>query len=269
MAMTLEDLVGQAKNGDKAALEEIVRGIQHKIYGMSLRMLGQSADAEDAAQEIIIKIITHLSEFRGECSFLFWAYRIASNHLLSARKHKSEEKGVSFELLQEMGGDHCMECRASVPRTPEADLMREESRANCVQTLLTCLEREERLAFILGEIFEFNGNEAAIILDITPAAFRKRLSRGRAKIRGFMLENCGLVNGSRSLQNDNFAVVESAGQRGFPPRDAQVVRRLHELNDVEKVAFLFRTYPAYAPPDSFIQFFKGLIESGTYRILAS
>ena len=278
MDSPLENLALRAKDGDKNALEEIVRRIQHRIFGLSLRMLGYPADAEDAAQEIIIKIITHLSEFRGECSFLFWACRIASNHLLTARKQKAEENGVSLDLLEDMIGDHHTEYRLSVHTTPETDLLRAESRATCVQTLLISLDRDERLAFILGEIFEFNSKEGAFILDVSPEAFRKRLSRGRARIRGFMLRNCGLVNNrnpchcdrrvSQDLQNDMRSREPLLFVSGNPPQNNDyVLRRLRELNEVERVAFLFRTYPDYAPPDSFVEFFKDLIESGAYRIL--
>ena len=278
MDLPVEELVLRAKDGDKNALEEIVRRIQHKIFGLSFRMLGSPADAEDAAQEIIIKIITHLSEFRGESSFLFWAYRIASNHLLTARKQKAEESGVSLDLLEGLVSDHHAEGGSLIHKTPEIDLMREESRANCVQTVLTCLERDERLAFILGEIFEFNSKEGAFILDVSPEAFRKRLSRGRARIRSFMLRNCGLVNErnpcncdkriSRDLENDPVAHERLQFAGGKPPQNnAYVLRRLRELNEVERVAFLFRTYPDYATPDSFMLFFKDLIESGAYRIL--
>jgi DNA-directed RNA polymerase specialized sigma24 family protein len=65
----LEVFVERAKNGDKRALEDVIRGIQDLIYGLAIRMLWHPSDAEDATQEILIKIITHLDGFRGESSF--------------------------------------------------------------------------------------------------------------------------------------------------------------------------------------------------------
>jgi hypothetical protein len=59
MEPTLVDLVQQAKEGNKKALESLVRRIQDRIYGLALRMLGYPADAEDAAQEILVKVVTH------------------------------------------------------------------------------------------------------------------------------------------------------------------------------------------------------------------
>ena len=69
MEFTMEDLVIQAKSGSKDALEQLITRIQDRIYGLSLRMLYHPSDAEDASQEILIKIITHLSSFRNECTF--------------------------------------------------------------------------------------------------------------------------------------------------------------------------------------------------------
>jgi RNA polymerase sigma factor (sigma-70 family) len=104
MASNLEHHVSQAKNGNKRALETVVRRIQDKIYGLSLRMLGNPEDAEDETQEILIKIITHLSGFREESAFSSWVYRIACNHLLTTRSrphggHVSPLSGISATRL--------------------------------------------------------------------------------------------------------------------------------------------------------------------------
>jgi RNA polymerase sigma factor (sigma-70 family) len=69
MASNLEYHVRQAKDGNKRALETVIESIQDKIYGLALRMLGNDEDAEDESQEILIKVITHLSEFREESAF--------------------------------------------------------------------------------------------------------------------------------------------------------------------------------------------------------
>ena len=99
---TLENLVKIAKEGDKNALEELVRQIKDKIYGLALRMLYYPADAEDATQEILIKIITHLDRFEGRSRFSTWAFRIASNHLLTTRQRRAERYKYSFEFFEQM-----------------------------------------------------------------------------------------------------------------------------------------------------------------------
>ena len=68
------ELIDQAVNGDKKALETLLLSVQDMLYNLSLRMLGSPQDAEDAVQEIMIKIITQLSTFRKESAFSSWAY---------------------------------------------------------------------------------------------------------------------------------------------------------------------------------------------------
>jgi DNA-directed RNA polymerase specialized sigma24 family protein len=69
MKATLETLVEQAKGGDKHALEALIRSMQDRIYGLAVRMLLHPSDAEDATQEILIKVITHLDSFHGQSAF--------------------------------------------------------------------------------------------------------------------------------------------------------------------------------------------------------
>ena len=83
----LLDLVQKATSGDKKSLESIVLGIQDLVFNLSLRMLGTFHDAEDATQDILLKVITHLSSFKGESSFSTWVFSIAANHLKNYQKH--------------------------------------------------------------------------------------------------------------------------------------------------------------------------------------
>lgn len=68
----MQDLVEKATAGDKKALETLVAEVQNLVFNLSLRMLGTFADAEDATQDILLKMITHLSSFRGESAFTTW-----------------------------------------------------------------------------------------------------------------------------------------------------------------------------------------------------
>ena len=93
----MQALVGQATAGDKKALETLVAGVQDMVFNLSLRMLGTFADAEDAAQDILLKMITHLSSFRGDSAFTTWVFRIAVNHLKNYKKHMFARFPLSFE----------------------------------------------------------------------------------------------------------------------------------------------------------------------------
>ena len=94
----LQILVDQAVAGDKKALETLVSQMQDMVFNLSLRMLGTFADAEDAAQDILLKMITYLSSFRGDSSFTTWVFRIGVNHLKNYKKHMFASRPLSFEF---------------------------------------------------------------------------------------------------------------------------------------------------------------------------
>lgn len=75
-------LVERAKIGDRAALEKLVLRHQAWINNIAVRMVFQPQDAEEVTQEVLIKVITKLSTFKGESMFRTWLYRIAANHVL-------------------------------------------------------------------------------------------------------------------------------------------------------------------------------------------
>src|SRR5260370_6764445 len=84
-----EELVSRAQTGDKDALDKLVRRHQPWVFNISIRMLWHREVAEDATQEILIKVVTKLSTFRGQSQFRTWLYRIAVNHLLNVRKSEA------------------------------------------------------------------------------------------------------------------------------------------------------------------------------------
>jgi RNA polymerase sigma factor (sigma-70 family) len=143
MASNLEHDVRQAKKGHKQALETVVGNIQERIYGLSLRMLGNAEDAEDETQEILIKVITHLSDFREESAFSSWVYRVACNHLLTTRKQRNEREGITFDFLEEMISADADKTYPLTISGPERDLLAEEARLNCMQTVLACLDKKD------------------------------------------------------------------------------------------------------------------------------
>src|ERR1041385_4411228 len=86
------DLVEQAKNGDREALENLILRHQAWIYNIAVRMVFRTHDAEEVTQEVIVKVITKLSTFKGESPFRTWLYRIVANHVLNMRRRAVEEQ---------------------------------------------------------------------------------------------------------------------------------------------------------------------------------
>jgi RNA polymerase sigma factor (sigma-70 family) len=278
-APRLETLVEFAREGRRDALGELVRRIQDSIYRLALRTLFLPADAEDATQEILVKIITHLSAFRGESRFSTWCFRTAANHLLATHKRRAEKWGYSFERCERAIEEALSMSSAEIVETPEENLIAEDVRLACLQGMLLCLSREIRLVFILGVVFEVTSHEGAHILDITPEAFRQRLSRGRKQIQNFMTKKCSLVHPEnpcacaklipyeikiKLLDPEN---LRFANHRCYARRSDSIDSRLQELDEVKRLAVLFRSHPDYAAPDAFVESIKKLVESGRLQIL--
>ena len=279
MESDIEKLVDLAVLGEKKALENLVACVQDRVYKLALRMLAHPEDAEDAAQEILIKVITHLSSFRKESAFMTWVYRISANHLLTTRKRRAELIEINFEQCQEqIDKGYADKWHPSVSEA-EQRLIVKELRLNCLQALLQCLDRDLRIAYALGEIFEVKSNEGAYILDITPEAFRQRLSRARKLIRKFMQKNCGLINSENPCHCTRFA--PSAVKTGWIKPEKLIFANherkdqaddfdesyLHELNELNRISTLFRSHLDYAAPETFIGSIKEMLDSGKFKLL--
>ncbi len=190
-ATSLEDVARRAIDGDREALETIVRALQGDIYGLALRMLCNREDAEDATQEILVRIITRLAQFDFRSKLKTWAFRVAVNYILDVKKSAVERLHLSFEQFAQ---DLHEGLELEAPEETEHSLLIEEVKVGCSLGMLQCLDRPHRLAYVLGEIFEMSGPEAAEVLEIAPDLFRKRLQHARAAILTFTRRHCGLVS---------------------------------------------------------------------------
>jgi DNA-directed RNA polymerase specialized sigma24 family protein len=139
-------------------------------------MLWHPEDAEDATQEILVKVLTHLSTFRRESTLRTWVFRISANHLLSVKKSRLEQQQWGFDRLADDLSEGIGEPVPAGVTSADQKAIVEEIKIGCTQAMLLCLDREQRLAYVPGDVFELDGDVAADILDIEPAAYRKRFS---------------------------------------------------------------------------------------------
>lgn len=260
--LTDESLVALAQQGDMAALDALVRRHQAWVFNLALRMVWRRPVAEDATQEILIKAVTHLGSFEGRSQFRTWLHRIAVNHLLNVRKSEMEEKAMTFTdlgaSLDEVRDDDLPD-EKTLPVTQA--LIVEEARLGCLTAMLMCLDRRQRLAFILGEVMGEDSETAAAALEVTAANFRQLLSRARHDLYQFMNRKCGLVNAANPCR----CARKAAGfmRNGWlDPADRQFTRdrvesmrkaapeHLRELEGLDhQHAALYREQPLLAGPD--------------------
>ena len=204
----LQALVNKATAGDKKALETLVASVQDIVFNLSLRMLGTFADAEDATQDILLKMITHLSSFRGDSSFTTWVFSIAANHLKNYKKHMFARYPLSFEYYGDDIENGKIQDVPDLTQNVEKDVLAEELKMSCTNVMLQCLDSESRCIFILGTMFKIDSRIAGDILEMTPEAFRQRLSRIRRKMADFLGQYCGEYGGGRCKCKDrvNYAI---------------------------------------------------------------
>jgi RNA polymerase sigma factor (sigma-70 family) len=186
-------LIKDAIGGSKSALDHLVRRHYGFIYNVALRFVLSPDDAEDLTQEVLVKVITKLGQFRQDSEFRTWLYRIVFNHFLSMKKTKMENVISSFDSYgegldtianQDLSYDEAMSLKEEV----------EDAKISCMTGMLMCLSREQRLIFILGEYFEIDSELGANLLNITSENYRQKLSRARKDLYNFMNRKCGLVN---------------------------------------------------------------------------
>jgi RNA polymerase sigma factor (sigma-70 family) len=265
----LRCLVSAARDGDSAAMESVVAAVEDDVYRMALRMLWHPEDAKDATQEALIRIVTRMASYRGEAAFRTWAYRVAANHILNFRKSRVEQENLTFRRF---GEDLSEGLAEPDPTLADADLLAEEVKLGCTLGMLLCLDRDERLAYVLSDVFELPSSDGSFICDTTPDAFRKRASRARAKLREFVAAHCGLVNSDAACRCDRR--VEAAVRTGrVQPRALQFARRtdveadVGEMERLHDLASLMRSHPEYNAPESVTAAVRNLIGSGHYRLL--
>ena len=189
------ELIKQVQNGKREALETLITRHQRWIYNIVLRMLYHPHDAEDATQEILIKLITRLSSFEARSSFRTWLYRIVVNHVLNMKRGRVEEANWTFAKYGD-GLKSAPDEELPDPNSVPADLkmLVDEARIGCTSGMLLCLDREQRLIYILGEIFGVTDSVGAELMDISRDNFRQKLSRARRDLHNFMQNQCGLIN---------------------------------------------------------------------------
>jgi RNA polymerase sigma-70 factor (ECF subfamily) len=185
--MTAVDLVERARRGDLASFNELVLQHQRQVYAVCLRMLGQTAAAEDATQEAFVSAWRNLGGLRGD-RFGPWLLRIAANVCTDELRRRKRRPGVSLEDALEEGGFQ----PADPDPLPEASLLSSELRGAIDRAILT-LPEEQRLVVILSDVEGLDYQEIADVMGGSLGTVKSRLSRARAHLREVLLRDRELL----------------------------------------------------------------------------
>lgn len=252
----------------------VILSVQDLVFSLSLRMLGTFPDAEDATQDILLKIITHLSSFKGESAFSTWVFRIATNHLKNYQKHMFAKFPLSFEFY---GDDIKNGNKDDIPdltQNVEASILAEELKLSCTNVMLQCLDTESRCIFILGTMFRVDSRIAGDILGITPEAYRKRLSRIRSRMADFLTEYCGEYgNGTchcadrinYAIQNHRINPSQLSFTTAVPMETMAEVKEAME--DIDDLSQTFSFCKAYQSPERLKAFIQNFLNGASFSVV--
>ena len=262
----LSILIDKATSGDEKSLETIILSVQDLVFNLSLRMLGVFPDAEDASQEILLKVITPLSSFKKESSFSTWVFSIASNHLKNYKKSMFVQHPLSFEYYGYDIENGAAEDLPDLTQDIEKSLLAEELKLSCTNVMLQCLDAESRCIFILGTMFKVDSRIAGEILGITPEAYRQRFSRVRKKMADFLESYCGEYGQGkcRCKNRVNYAIQTHRLQPqnlAFTSSKEIVLDVKNAMEEVDDLAGKFDFCKTYAPPETLHQFVKDFLQS--------
>lgn len=171
------EIILEVLTGNRNAYADIVRKYEQRIRGYCRTALFDQTLAEDAAQEIFIKVYQALGKFKGASSFSTWLYRIAVNHCTDLIRRKMRQRTESWEALVESKGDK-IEALFVAPPTVQNFMEQSE----LITELLSHLPEKSRTLLILREMHGLSYQELARALECSLDAVKARLKRARQEL---------------------------------------------------------------------------------------
>ena len=190
--------IDAAREGDPLAFEQLIHLYEKRVFALTRRMCKNPSDAEEAAQDAFLAAWQGLKFFRGESSFSTWLYRLASNACVDVLRKEGRHQAAAGPSLDDEETLLEIPDEAATPHTlAEQAELREQIDAGLKE-----LPEEYRTVLVLREIHQQSYDEIAEILSLDLGTVKSRISRGRKRLRKFLLES------------GNFSVNDSSKEAG-------------------------------------------------------
>jgi len=189
-ALTDEQLVERAQAGDRGALGELLERYERRTYNLAFRLMGNHADACDAAQEALVRVCIRLHNFRGDSAFSTWLYRVVTNTCLDELRRRGRGRHASLDDGLQMEEGTVPRQAADEAQGPVEYAERHEVQA-AVQRAIARLPYEYRVVVILRDIQDLSYQEIATVLDTTLGTVKSRLHRARQALRTIIADTEG------------------------------------------------------------------------------
>jgi RNA polymerase sigma-70 factor, ECF subfamily len=174
---TVEDLIERVRSGDLTAFEEIIRLHERRLLGMAVQMGLSPQDAQDATQEVFLRVFRYLPGFQAGKNFDVWIWKIAVNVVYDALRRRRDRGEISWEALVEHGGETAVRAGGLQISLENADLCRK------LLMRMEVLSKQERMVFVLRELQELETAEVARAMGISTITVRRHDASARQKLR--------------------------------------------------------------------------------------
>ncbi|MGI6712506.1 MAG: RNA polymerase sigma factor [Bacillota bacterium] len=184
-----KELIKRSQQGDIEAFEQLISKYQQKVYNIAYRLIGNTHDACDLAQEALIKVFKSIKSFRGDASFSTWLYHIITNVCRDELRKRSRCQTSFLDEPLVIGEEgEITKQIADVSNLPENALEKKELEAY-LQELINSLNPEYRMVILLREVLGYSYEEIALNLNISLGTVKSRLNRARGYLKEKLMED--------------------------------------------------------------------------------
>jgi len=177
------ELVLRAQRGNMQAFEELVKRYEHKIYSVAFRMLGNEEDAKDALQDTFLRSFRFIKKFKAESSFYTWLYRIATNVCLTRLTRKNKKEKNTYSLDVKINTEEDVEREIPDAKYSPELLYEKKIMQKALQDAINELPSDYRSVVVLRDLQGLSNEEVSKSLQLSLAAVKSRLHRGRVFLR--------------------------------------------------------------------------------------